>query len=99
MIRLASLAIVLLAIVGCQNNQRDDRSPTQQDVYSSARLETAPLTVRAAFRRDYPNATVSAVETMSPQDGPLLYVITFYDNGRSGSASYTQDGTLFRLSH
>lgn len=89
--------VACLAVPGCRDDRYEEREPTQQDVLSSSRLEVAPLAVRTAFRRDYPDVTVSEVETHSPQDGPLLYIVTFYQGGRARSASYTQDGALFRV--
>ena len=67
--------VVTIACVAGGCADRDRPEPTQLEVYSSAKLETAPLKVRTAFRDDYPGAVVHDVQTVSPRSGLLQRLV------------------------
>jgi hypothetical protein len=59
-------------------------------------LRAVPLNVQAAFANDYPNATVTQTQVITPSAGPMSYKFVFLSDGRPVEAVYDYNGRLLR---
>jgi hypothetical protein len=64
----------------------------ERDAFVSSRLEGLPVGVQTAFVREHPAAEIMSVESVPSGAGPMLYRISYVDQGRPGTASYTSGG-------
>lgn len=94
-----------VGVVGCQGeastettdamDRRVEPAPRpHQDMYNQSQLDTFPLEVRTAFRRDFPNSGVSSASVQSTETGPGLYRIVFIQNGQAREVTYDRLGTV-----
>jgi hypothetical protein len=60
--------------------------------FTSPRLEGLPVGVQAAFAKEHPSAEVTKVDAVPSGTGPLLYRISFVEDGSAGRATYTSAG-------
>jgi hypothetical protein len=96
------LLMGVVAIAGCQGEASvDARDPrveppprVHQDMYNQAQLDTFPLEVRTAFRRDFPNSGVSSANVQSSETGPALYKIVYIQNGQPHEVLYDRLGAV-----
>jgi hypothetical protein len=84
------LLVTAVALVGCQK----DKGPqmTQQELQNRSKLESYPDAVSEAFMRDYPDATVTRVDTYNDATGRVVYEVNYVDRGQMHEAVYTSDG-------
>jgi hypothetical protein len=100
-VTIAGLIVGLMGIAGCQGDPnetadlRTDPPPrVHQDMYNLSQLDTFPLEVRTAFRRDFPNTGVSSATVQSSETGPLLYKIVYIQNGQAHEVMYDRLGAI-----
>lgn len=60
--------------------------------FTSSRLAGLPLGVQASFREEHPDAQVTSVATVPSGTGPLLYRITYLEDGVPGVVTYQSSG-------
>lgn len=60
--------------------------------FASPQLEGLPGGVQAAFVRQHRAAEIRKVETLASGTGPLLYRISYVEDGTAGMATYTSGG-------
>jgi len=82
-----------------EQQAKDEKTATptdvRPDVRNSATLAAAPAAVRAAFDRDQPGATATALSTPTAASGGLLYRIGYTSpDGRPGFVTYSANGDV-----
>jgi hypothetical protein len=85
------------AAAGCHHRDRD--ALTHDGVPPASRLtsEDLPPAVRVAFRRDHPDASITALTPMSTESGSPLFKVTYIENRTAGSATYYMNGQRLTL--
>jgi hypothetical protein len=101
----SALATVLLGLsglclAGCASDRDHDyraessgRAVTAGNTGGVGPTDELPLSVSAAFHRDFPNAGVTHVVRGSTETGQPIYRVTFIDQGIPSSETYFVDGT------
>lgn len=64
----------------------------EQGPYNAAALDGLPGGVQASFRRDHPDAAVTAVTQVPSGAGLMLYRIGYVEDGSAGSTTYRAGG-------
>lgn len=92
---LTGLILGPLAVAGCHHPDRD----ALDDLPPATRVtpDDLPPAVRVAFRRDFPDAAITAITPMSAESGSPLFKVTFIDNRAAGSATYYMNGQRLTL--
>lgn len=97
----ATLIVCGFIMVGCHYHETDHDpealppprpAVTQKDTYNLAALDTFPLPVREAFKRDYPESSVTSATVQPVTAGPIQYRIGFVRDGRPQSVVYDLAG-------
>jgi hypothetical protein len=84
-------------LAGCERDREAAtaaQAPTQQELFNSAKLESAPPLVQRAFRDQFPEASVLTVTSTNSAGGPRLYNITFNNAGITDRVTYDETGAL-----
>lgn len=68
----------------------------RQSTLKFAKLEDLPPTVSSAFLREYPQASVSEVESMVASNGESVYKIVFIQSNDAKEVWYDRDGKAVR---
>ncbi|MDB5295733.1 MAG: hypothetical protein JWO31_1716 [Phycisphaerales bacterium] len=63
-----------------------------QTAFASSQLEGLPAGVRTAFAAEHPSAAVTKVSPLPSGSGPMLYRISYLEDGVGGSGTYTAAG-------
>lgn len=90
--QLAAVLAAGMAVAGCSQDQGSTAPTTGVPGPSRATVADLPSDVRNSFRRDYPNAGITAITPGNAETGTPIYRVTFIDNGSPGSATYFMSG-------
>jgi hypothetical protein len=65
-----------------------------QRVHNAEKLSSLPAEVQTAFRRDFPDASVSEVQRLDVATGPQVYRIAYLRQGVANRVTYDRSGQL-----
>ena len=60
--------------------------------FASPHLQGLPVGVQASFAKEHPSAEVTKVDAIPSGTGPMLYRISYVEDGSAGMATYTSGG-------
>jgi hypothetical protein len=90
--RISICLLVTIALFGCQSDKDKGPQMSQQELMNRSKLEAYPNAVGDAFMRDYPNATVTRVDTYNDATGRVVYEVNFVDREEMREVVYTSEG-------
>jgi hypothetical protein len=64
----------------------------ERSAFASPQLEGLPAGVQAAFASEHANAEILKVQTVPSGTGPMIYRISYVEDGEPGLATYTSGG-------
>jgi hypothetical protein len=94
---LTGLILGAVAAAGCHHHDRDASDRDARPPATRLTPDDLPPAVRVAFRRDYPDAAITAITPMSAETGSPLFKVSFIDNRTAGSATYYMNGQRIKL--
>jgi len=88
---IATLAVLIVLVPGTEARTPQAAKPAPQAA-KPAKLSWPPA-VEAAFKKNYPNATVKAV-SKEVEGGQTIFEVESIDNGRRRDINYSPDGSV-----
>jgi hypothetical protein len=80
---------ILSAAFGCQSKEPQ---LSEREKMNRSQLYQYPPSVQDSFLREYPDATVTSVNSYTDSSGRKLYAVKYVRSGQTGNAVYTPQG-------
>ncbi len=65
----------------------------ESDPFTSVATDGLPAGVQASFQQEHPSAQITNVQRIPSGTGPMLYRVSYLQDGAAGSTSYRSTGT------
>lgn len=78
---------------GCQSwGKNKGPQMTERERANRSKLHATPPSVQDTFLREYPDATITSIDSYRDSAGRTLYDVKYVRSGKTGSAVYTPQG-------